>query len=338
MAKAKRTKSGKWCTQVYIGKDENGKRMYRRFTDTDKRRSERMAAEFADAHRQVTNADSIEAAMEHYITVKTPVLSPSTIRGYKNIQKQFLTQYGAFCKLSVQDLRQDTLQSLVNEMTMFVAPKTIRNRVGLLSSVIKSKGYMMPSVTLPEKVRPDLRIPDANDVKKLLDEAEGTEIEIAILLAAFGPMRRGEIVALELDDIDGNVIHVKRAIVEAADGTLVQKSPKTYDSDRYIPMPEHIIDKIREKGYVVDIQKPRVLTLRFERLVKKCGLDGVRFHDLRHFCASWLHAQGVPEEYILQRGGWSTSGIMKTVYRHALASEEDKIGKNIIESMNRAFF
>lgn len=338
MAQAKKISSGKWRIRVCVGKDEDGKYVYKSFTDTDKKRCERIAAQYLDEHRETVRRDSFASAMDGYIESRKPVLSPSTIRGYKNIQKQLKSQYGAFCALPVADIRQETLQALINEMTMFVSPKTIRNRHGLITAVIKSKGYMPPFVKLPEKIKPDLRIPDVNDVKKLLEAAEGTEMEVPILLAAFAPMRRGEIVALRMEDIKGNVIHVKRAIVESADGELVEKSPKTYDSDRYIPMPHEIIEKIRKKGYIIDNPKPRIITLRFERLAKKCGLDGMRFHDLRHFGASYLHAIGVPEEYVLARGGWNTDGVMQNTYRHALSSEENKISKQILATMSTDFF
>ena len=337
MATAKKLASGAWRVRVYVGKSKDGKKVYKSFTDTDKKRCERIAAQYLDEHREVLESDTFAHAMEQYLESREAVLSPSTIRGYKNIQKQLLTQYSAFCETPVPDITQSVLQTLVNEMTMFVSPKTIRNRTGLISAVIKSKGYMPPFVTLPERRKPDLRIPDVDDVKRLLKTAEGTDMEIPIMLAAFAPMRRGEIVALKMEDISGNVIHVKRAIVESSDGSLVEKSPKTYDSDRYIPMPQDVIDKIMAKGYICDTDKPRILTLRFERLVKKCGLDGVRFHDLRHFGASYLHSKGVPEEYILARGGWSTGSVMKTVYRHALASKEDAIGKEIVSDISKTF-
>lgn len=338
MPNAKQQASGNWSVIVYVGTDKNGKRKYKRFTDPDKRKCERMASAYADSHRVVDEKGTFGYCLERYITMRTPVLSPSTIRGYKNIQRQLKNEYGGFYKVLVQDIDKPTLQSLINDMTMFVSPKTIRNRHGLITAVIRQEGYMPPMVKLPERVKPDLKIPDSEDVRKLLKEAEGTELEIPIMLAAFAPMRRGEIVALQMDDIVGNTIHVKRAIVEDSDGNLIEKSPKTYESNRMIPMPEEVINKIREKGYVVDIQKPRILTMRFERLAKKCGLDGVRFHDLRHFCASWLHSQGIPEEYILQRGGWATGNVMREIYRHALASEEDRIGRKIVENVHFFFF
>ena len=45
-------------------------------------------------------------------------------------------------------------------------------------------------------------------MKQLIGAAKGTEMELPILLAAFGPMRRGEIAALTIDNIHGNTVHV----------------------------------------------------------------------------------------------------------------------------------
>ena len=160
-------------------------------------------------------------------------------------------------------------------------------------------------------------------------------MEIPVLLAAFGPLRRSEICALSVDDIDGNVIHVRNAIVPDENGNYVTKGTKTYDSDRYIPMSHDIIEKIQKQGYVTKIQNTHIITSRFERIVNKIGCKGVRFHDLRHWCASFLHAQGVPDQYIMARGGWKTDAVMKAVYRHELASERNKWNKDI-EKMFRA--
>ena len=47
-----------------------------------------------------------------------------------------------------------------------------------------------------------------------------------------------------------------------------------------------------------------------------------RFHDLRHYCASIQHALGIPDAYIMQRGGWQNDGILKAVYRHTMDQQE----------------
>ena len=43
-----------------------------------------------------------------------------------------------------------------------------------------------------------------------------------------------------------------------------------------------------------------------------------RFHDLRHYSTSIMHAIGVPDVYIMQRGGWSSDMTLKSIYRGAM--------------------
>ena len=61
-----------------------------------------------------------------------------------------------------------------------------------------------------------------------------TVVEIAVLLAAFGPMRRGEICALESTDIKGNKVSVTKSMVLGPNQTYCIKQPKTYGSYRTI--------------------------------------------------------------------------------------------------------
>lgn len=329
MATAKKTASGKWKCTVYIGTDANGKKKYKAFTDSDKRRCERMASEYVDEHRNVVASDTVEGCMNAYMTAKTPVLSPSTIRGYKCTMRYFKLHYSAFCEAKAANVDKDMVQSLVNEMSETLSPKSIRNHTGFLSAVFDYGDYHFPKVTLPEKKKPELHIPDTDVVEKIIEASRDTDMEIPVLLASFGPLRRGEICGLTIEDISGDIIHVKRSVVVSDDYKCVSKAPKTYDSDRYIPMQHYIIEKIMKQGFVTDIENPNGITSRFARIVKKLGYPGIRFHDLRHWCASYLHAQGVPDQYILSRGGWHTDHVLKAVYRHELTSERNKWNKAI---------
>ena len=72
--------------------------------------------------------------------------------------------------------------------------------------------------------------------------------------------------------------------------------------------------------------------------MERAGIPHFRFHDLRHYCASVQHALGVPDAYIMQRGGWGNDRVLKEVYRHALKDKvsemDDKVYK-YIESMQQ---
>lgn len=76
---------------------------------------------------------------------------------------------------------------------------------------------------------------------------------------------------------------------------------------------------------------PSKITNRFVAIVKRADLPHFRFHDLRHYSASIQHALGIPDNYIMQRGGWGNDGVLKAVYRHTMkdkVSEMNQIANN----------
>lgn len=335
MAKAKKLPSGSWRCLVYDYTDEFGKRHYKSFTSNNpspagKREAELLAAEYAaEKETKKISGKNIEFkdALSEYILKKEPVLSPSTIRGYKNIENGLLKNYANFCSLKVCDIEPDHIQELINELSTKRTPKTVRNYHGLISSVLSSNGSNLKlNTTMPKKVRPDLYIPSDADIKKLVQAVKDTELEIPVLLGAFCTMRRGEICGLSIDDIDGNIIHVHHSLVQGADKELHLKTPKTESSDRYIEAPSFVIEKIQKQGYVTKL-KPHSITIMFQRVLNNNNIPHFRFHDLRHYSASVQHALGIPDAYIMQRGGWSSDTVLKSVYRHAMNDRQKEMNQ-----------
>ena len=70
-------------------------------------------------------------------------------------------------------------------------------------------------------------------------------MELPVLLAAFGPMRRGEICALTSDDISGNVVHVCKNMVINENKKWIIKTPKSYAGDRYIDYHDFFAEKLK---------------------------------------------------------------------------------------------
>ncbi len=85
--------------------------------------------------------------------------------------------------------------------------------------------------TLPQKVKNEPYIPSDDDIKRILECAKDTEYEIPIILACYG-LRRSEICALTLDDLDGDVIRINKAKVMNEDAKWVEKTTKTTSSTR----------------------------------------------------------------------------------------------------------
>ena len=108
MPKAKRLPSGNYRTQVYAGKDENGKPRYESFTAPTARESELLAAQFkADLNRKKQTDRTASEAIDGYISAKEAVLSPSTIKAYKSQAK---IRYDSIRNKSIRKLTSEDLQ------------------------------------------------------------------------------------------------------------------------------------------------------------------------------------------------------------------------------------
>ena len=218
MAKPKKKNqlpSGQFRVQVYDYTDDDGKKHYKSFTAASKKLAQLAAAEWKankDKPAPVVNDLSINDAAKRYLEVKKGVLSPSTLRGYEG----YLS--GKFGALRLPELDNTAIQIWISDLAAKVSPKTVRNAYGLLSVTLEMfAADFRVRVTLPAKKKAELYCPSDDDVRKLLNHIKGTELEIAVLLAAFGPLRRGEICALTDNDVHGNTIDVSRSMVKGAD-------------------------------------------------------------------------------------------------------------------------
>lgn len=334
MPTAKKLPSGSWRCLVYSHTEEiknsdgsiKKKRIYESFTSNipgpkGKRIAEQAAAEFAaNKDQRSRSADMLlGTAMDNYIQSRESILSPRTIMDYKQIRRMSLQ---SLMNIRLSRITQEDIQIAINLEAVNHSPKTVRNSHGLLSAVLKQyRPDFALNTSLPKKQRVELYIPTDEEVKRLIRASEGTEMELPILLAAFGPMRRGEICALDSTDISGNIVHVSKNMVRTEDNTWIIKSPKSYAGDRYIDFPDFVAEKWRGKtGRIVNLT-PNNITDRFRSCLHRAGLPHFRFHDLRHYSASIQHALGIPDSYIMQRGGWGNDGTLKAVYRHALADK-----------------
>lgn len=333
MATPKKLPSGMYRCQVYDYTDENGKRHYRSFTDPNKKICQLMAADFAANKKRRSQGNlTVSEAIEEYVKVKEKVLSPATIRGYKVMQRN---HFKYIDHIQIRSLTNEDVQRWVNSLTKRLSRKSVSNAYGLLVAVV---GMFAPEirfkVKLPQREQPDLYVPSDSDIKELLRMIAGTELEKAVLLAAFGPLRRGEICALTSDDIKGNMITVRKSMVRDSENKWIIKEPKTFSSYRTVQMPDFVMEKIRDiKGPIISV-KPDTLTMQFERIFKDSNIPKFRFHDLRHYSASIMHAIGIPDQYIMQRGGWSTDGIMKAVYRNTIDEQTVRMNAKINQYFN----
>lgn len=332
MATARKLPSGSWRCQVYSHTEKvldaktgivKDKRIYESFTSTipgsaGKRDAELQAAKFAadKERRNTTQTDmTFGEALEAYIKSREAVLFPRTIMEYRRARERDVQ---SLMGIKLRKLSQENIQEAINLEALRHSPKTVRNIHGLISAVLgQYRPDLRLTTVLPKKVRPDLYIPSDSEIQRLMDAVAETEMELPILLAAFGPMRRGEIAALNMDNISGCRVHVCRNMVLNSNREWIIKQPKSYAGDRYIDYPDFVAEKWQGiTGNVTELN-PNMITARFWHILKNAGLPHFRFHDLRHYSASIQHALGIPDAYLHHAArrmadGWGTKGRLPT--------------------------
>lgn len=321
--------SGMYRQVVFVGY-EDGKRKYKSFTAPTKERAKLAALKYSASIPHGKNG-TVRSAMSQYIDIKRPVLSPSTITGYVSNFRTIESYAPDFAERRLYTIDADAMQRFVNVLYKSgLSAKTVRNIYHLIGAVLRYNGFSVPQATLPTRTRPEMYIPDAETVKELFTIIKGTKWEVPVLLAALGPMRRGEIAAASIDDLDGNVLYVHKTVLE---GNKVKDYPKTDRSNRYIMLPDYVADLIRQQGYVTHMTI-KSISKDFHVLLRKNHIRHFRFHDLRHAFVSIAHAAGVPDAYIMARGGWSSTYTMTNVYRHTLDRERIEQEKKVNDTFS----
>jgi len=305
--KPRRLPSGSWNVRVMIGGQSYS------FTHTDKKTVMRMASEFADDYRRKMDNPTLLERMREYVAENTERLSPSTVRSYNGMIRMIEERSPRIANKRLSAITEQDISDIVRPLRTL---KTKRNYVNFIHACTGKSAGKLTGVSSKR-----VHVPTELEVKGLLQIFRNTELEVPILLAAYGGLRRGEICALRMSDIDGDFVHVSRAVVRDPSGTWVTKDPKTASSVRSVLLPHFVIERIQVQGYITHLL-PSQVSNRFWKRQRNLGIPPYCFHSLRHFHASYLHYLNIPDAYIMQRGGWSTPSVMQSIYRHAL---EDKV-------------
>ncbi|NLT08594.1 MAG: site-specific integrase [Ruminococcus sp.] len=182
-------------------------------------------------------------------------------------------------------------------------------------------------------------------------------MHIVIVIAAYYGLRRSEVIGLKWSAVDfvGKTISIKHKVLQDEDGVAgydVMKTKSSYRTLPLIPVVEQALIAEREhqaemkkafgKGYckkyedyicvdaVGELIRPNYVSDHFPIVLRKNGLRKIRFHDLRHSCASLLLANGVQMKLIQEWLGHSDIGTTSNVYSH-VDSESKKLSAEAIE-------
>lgn len=337
MATPKKLPSGAWRIQIYIGRDENGKKIVESITAPTKREVEEKARvrELEISHGKFVEEDSREItvgdAIDNYINYRDAVLSPKTIREYRNMRKNYCTD---LMPRKVRTLSENDIQKSINNLAKSHSPKTVKNFMGLLLPSVRAVDKSINfDINLPQPEKTEMQIPDNFLLERIMDEAMGTELYIPILLGATCGLRRSEIAALDYtEDFDytKNTVTINKAVVRNSEGLWETKKPKSAAGYRTVKVPGWVMDVIKDaadNGF--HPCNADYITNGYKRICKQLGIKNIRFHDLRHYYASSLLALGVPDKYAMARMGHATTNMLKNVYQHRMRDKDKELDATI---------
>lgn len=257
---------------------------------------------------------------------------PSTIKGYYTVLRRIQAHPISAIDLSV--IKNTELQKFVSDLAISHSPKYIRNVFGLLSAALamfipwlysqghtsaKSKARILHSFHQGRA--------DSSGSLRIARSKAGTCLPLS---ARWGVERRA---AVTFEDVnyENCTIRINKAVSETDRWEWVVHRPKTYDSYRTVRVPQYVIDLIKEIPHknnsdtIIGLN-PDQLYKRFRKALRASGLPPFRFHDLRHYAASQMHANGVPDRYIEAIGGWKPgSSVLKRVYENVIDEERSRI-------------
>ena len=322
----------------------------------NKKRAEQLLIEARRQHDPICKPQDILFAdyMEQWLEVAKSTVSVVTYSSYSNQVKSIIAPYfrkkkitlEALCAKDIQDFYQDQLQR-VSASSVIHYHANIHKALKYAVKMDMIATNPADKVERPKKEKFQGGFYSNDELDKLFVAAAGTRLELAIMFGAFYGLRRSEIVGLKWDaiDFDKNTFTIKHTVTSCnLDGksvVIAQDTTKNKTSRRTLPLVATFREKLLklkeeqeynrklcgrsynrdylEYIYVNEIGeriKPGYITTQFPIFLEHNGFRRIRFHDLRHSCASLLLANGVPMKMIQEWLGHSDFSTTANFYSH----------------------
>lgn len=216
-----------------------------------------------------------------------------------------------------------------------------------LGLIVRNPASLVPRAARPRPKPKEMRVWSATELRAFLDATTADRLHIGFVLAATSGLRRSELLGLRWDDVDldAGSLAVQRARVAA--GYEVFEGTTKSGRGRVVRIPEGTVTALRkhraaqleerlawgpdwiESGYVITCEDgtplhPHSLTDAFERRVRALDMPAIRFHDLRHTCATLLLQAEVHPKVVQEMLGHSSIAITLDIYSHVVPGMQEE--------------
>lgn len=206
---------------------------------------------------------------------------------------------------------------------------------------------VLADVSKPQVDTPQVRPPTTDEIRRVLDAAEG-KIGLYLRVAAVTGMRRGEATGLQWGDValDSGEVVVRRSTAQIAGrtGTVVSEGKTGRRGHRVVALDAATIDGLRAlRRHQVEVAvahglpspvwvfshdagvspwRGDYISREFRRACERAHVSGVRLHDLRHYMATTMLSAGVPVSVVAHRLGHSSPTVTYGVYAHYVRASD----------------
>jgi integrase len=203
-------------------------------------------------------------------------------------------------------------------------------------------------IKLPQTNKKEIQPLTPEQTRALLDTARGDKLEALYVLAIATGLREGELLALKWEDVEleDAVLRVRHTLTRTG-SRVTLGPPQTKQSRRSVGLTERAVEALRahlsrqlekmermgslyrpgglvfanETGGIINPSNLR--NRSFKPLLKRAGLPDIRFHDLRHTCATLLLSRNVNPKIVSEMLGHSSIAITLNTYSHVLPTMQD---------------
>ena len=281
-------------------------------------------------------------AIDKYINSCDNLLSPTTIQGYRKIQRN---AFKNIMDVKIASLTNEMLLNAVNEEAKRVSnkntknpkpisPKHLHNEYGFIRSVLHRYAPLLDTnVKLPQKVVKIKEIIEPETIFRIIED-EAVEFKLAVSLAMWLSFTKSEIRGLKRSSIYEGHLQINQVIVDVENKPIEKKQAKVFTRNRKHKIPPYIqslIDQLPPDQEYLVTWDGNQLYKRWIRILKNNGLPHMTFHDLRHVNASVMALLQIPDKYAMERGGWKTDSTMKGTYTHTFSKARKDVDQ-IIDS------
>ena len=313
--------------------------------------------------------------LNQWLVEVKPFIDEVTWDGYKIIVDSHVRPYFEDHKVKLVDADLDCIQRYFDYKATHgrkdgrggLAPKTLRLHKNVLQLAFKeAMRHRLIStnpcelVRLPKLERREYEWYNSDEIITMLDALKGEPLYPLIKTTVMYGLRRSEVLGLQWQSVDFNVnsILIRHTV---SVGTKVVEKDKTKNNSSYRAFP--LFPEIRElllrlkdeenknreffgnayieNDYIFkrpngDTYDPSYITHRFGELLKKYDLPHIRFHDLRHSCASLLLSKGCTLKDVQDWMGHADIKMTCNIYGHLDLTRKKVTSEAIRESLAQA--